>query len=250
MSESRRLGAARAFGIFALVLGAQIVYGFGFVILGVILLTAQGTSMNDSAGVARMMKQLNAPLLLVSVAAGAMVLFGIMQIWARDWMRDRSATGFGELKKPLQQMTVAAASGLALAAVYLTLVRLFPASKGAAGPLAQMATSSAAARMAWAVIGVAIAPPTEEVLFRGLLLKGFTESWGAIPASIAVTLLFTLSHIFEVARYWPAALAIFTLAIATLVIRVRTGSVAPAIVLHMAYNAALVVIVYSGKLPF
>jgi len=247
VSEAPRLGAARAFAIFALVFGAQIIYGFVVVILGVILLMAQGANPGDSAAVARMMGQLNAPLLLVSVAAGAIVLFGIMEIWAHNWLRDRGATGFGELKKPRQQFAIATASGFALAAAYFALVRLFPPSKEMAGPLAQMAASSAAARAAWAVIAVAIAPPTEEVLFRGLLLKGFTESWGAIPASIAVTLLFTVSHLFEVARYWPAALTIFTLAIATLVIRVRTGSVASAIVLHMAYNTVLVAIMYAGK---
>jgi membrane protease YdiL (CAAX protease family) len=52
-----------------------------------------------------------------------------------------------------------------------------------------------------------------------------------------------------VARYWPAALAIFTLAVVTLVIRVKTGSVLSAIIVHVAYNAVLIAVVYAGKLP-
>jgi len=82
---------------------------------------------------------------------------------------------------------------------------------------------------------------------RGLLFKGFAESWGFVSAGVIVTALFVVTHFFEIAHYWPAALAILTLAIATLVVRLKTSSVASAILLHAGYNMAAMIFVYMGK---
>jgi len=241
-----RLGAARAFGIFALGFVAQFALGFFAVIAGVVYMIANGGSPGDSSQMAKMVAQLTAPLIIASVLATAAVTFALMKVWAPSWLGDRSADGFGEPRMASRQFAIAALSGLALSAVYLTITRLIPMPHGAAGPLSQMAAGGGATRASWAFVAVALAPATEEVLFRGLMFKGFGESWGPIPAAIVVTFLFWGSHLTEVAHYWPAALAILILAVLTIVIRVKSRSVLSAIVVHTSYNGLIVAALYSG----
>ena len=94
------------------------------------------------------------------------------------------------------------------------------------------------------MLAVLIAPPIEELLFRGLMLRGLMASWGVTAAGVVVTTLFFVLHLFEAVRYWPAMVAILTLSVATLGVRLRTGSVVAATAVHAAYNAALAVAVY------
>jgi membrane protease YdiL (CAAX protease family) len=244
---SPRLGATRAFAIFALVFFAQFMLGIVLIIGGAIFLAARGGNLQDSTQIAQMTAQLNPALIIGAVAISGLVTYVLMQIWTPAWLRDRSETGFGAARISRKQLGIAAISGAGLALVYLTLCTFFPIAKGAPGPLAQIAGGGGSGRMAWTFVALVLAPPTEEVLFRGLLLKGLRESWGLIPASIVVTLLFWLSHYFEIANYWPAMLAILTLAILALIIRIKSGSVSSAIVLHTSYNALIVVALYAGR---
>ena len=56
-------------------------------------------------------------------------------------------------------------------------------------------------------------------------------------AGVVVTLLFVLSHIFEVVGYWPALAAMVTISVVTLLARLRSGSLLPAAAAHLGYNA-------------
>ena len=89
-----------------------------------------------------------------------------------------------------------------------------------------------------------MAPPVEEFLFRGLLLKGFTVSWGATAAGVVVSIVFVMLHIPETMHYWPALVAVSALAVATLAIRLVTGSVFTSMALHAAYNGVMVLICF------
>jgi membrane protease YdiL (CAAX protease family) len=244
---SPRLGAARAFAIFALVFLAQFLLGIAAIVLGVVFMAARGGNVQDASQVAQLVAQLNPALIIGAVAISGLTTYVLMQVWTPAWLRDRSETGFGVFRISPRQLAIAVISGAGLAVAYLTLCTFFPIAKGAAGPLAQVATSGGSGRMAWTFVALILAPPTEEVLFRGLLLKGLRESWGLIPASIVVTLLFWVSHFFEIANYWPAMIAILTLAILALVIRIKSGSVSSAIVVHTSYNALIVVALYAGR---
>jgi uncharacterized protein len=95
------------------------------------------------------------------------------------------------------------------------------------------------------VIALLYAPVIEELLFRGLLFKGFSASWGVKTAGVVVTVLFVVLHLFETINYWPATVAVTTMAIGTLLARIRTGSLIPSVAMHFAYNAAVVTGAYA-----
>lgn len=65
-------------------------------------------------------------------------------------------------------------------------------------------------------------------------------------SGIFVTVLFVAMHLSEVLGYWPALLSVAVLGAATLLIRIVTNSLAPAILLHASYNLVLVLAAYAG----
>ena len=90
-------------------------------------------------------------------------------------------------------------------------------------------------KVAVAVGVVAAAPVAEELLFRGVLLRGLAHSIGARGAVWASALVFAASH-FQAVQF-PGLLAIgLTLAW----LAQRTGGVAAPIVAHAAFNATTV----------
>jgi membrane protease YdiL (CAAX protease family) len=97
----------------------------------------------------------------------------------------------------------------------------------------------------WAILAIGVAPPTEELLFRGVLYAGFARSWGARAAAVVTTALFVALHAPEIRGYWPGWMVIASLGALALRARLRTGSLAPAIALHVGYNLALVVVIYG-----
>jgi len=113
------------------------------------------------------------------------------------------------------------------------------------GLLARAAGRGGLPRISWTLLALFIAPPSEELLFRGLLLKGLAASWGPWCASFVVTVLFVTLHLSETIHYWPSTIFILLLSIAALVARLQSGSLVTSMALHAGYNGVIVAAVYA-----
>lgn len=102
----------------------------------------------------------------------------------------------------------------------------------------QIATTPGRAVLSVLVLGV-LAPLVEELVFRGLLYGYVDGRFGATAALILSTLLFGLAHVepIHIAVVLPIGLLIGW-------IRMRTGSLLPAITAHVANNTVAVIAAY------
>jgi membrane protease YdiL (CAAX protease family) len=228
----RPFGARRALAIFGAFLGAQL--GVAFV-AG--LIAALG-------GVA-----LESRLLLSAGAIGS-----VLAAWVVLRMIRRSFPGplaAGSLSPvgwaPASARQCARAALLGLVPMFLLFIfrNHLPPPSQPLGPLASAAQAGGWARVAWAVLALAVAPPVEEFVFRGVLYTGLGRSWGPLWAGVAVTATFVALHVTETRSYWPAWIALALLGTFTLRVRVATGSLLPAIALHATYNLVLVLAAYA-----
>jgi membrane protease YdiL (CAAX protease family) len=88
-------------------------------------------------------------------------------------------------------------------------------------------------RISYAVMAVGFAPFAEEYLFRGLLFRALDREWGGWRAVLGSAAFFAIYH--SPLAWLPVGLVGVTNA---LVFR-KTGWLAPAVVLHMVYNAVV-----------
>ena len=89
-------------------------------------------------------------------------------------------------------------------------------------------------RLSYAVMAIAFAPFAEEYLFRGLLFRALDRAWGGWLALLGSAAFFTIYH-------QPIAwLPVFLVGVATALVFKKTGWLAAAVVLHMVYNAVVV----------
>jgi membrane protease YdiL (CAAX protease family) len=131
--------------------------------------------------------------------------------------------------------------GIILAFLVLFAPALFPESKSF--PLEKL-FSSAGAAYAICAFAVLVAPVMEELLFRGVAFA-FLEKYGGLRIAVVGTaLLFAGLHIPEYWGAWNHVLLIFVVGFALSLARGITGSLTPSVILHLAYNATLMAILY------
>jgi membrane protease YdiL (CAAX protease family) len=147
---------------------------------------------------------------------------------------------------PVGVTVSAALQGLALVAGLVMLGSVLQGPKHGPGPLATAALSGGWTRIAWALLAFAIAPPVEELVFRGALYTGLANRLRPELAGAITTALFVALHVSEIGLYWPAWIAIGALGALALRARVKTGSLVPAIALHATYNLGLVLGVFAA----
>ena len=99
-------------------------------------------------------------------------------------------------------------------------------------------------QVGWALMLIGLFPVVEEVLFRGFLFAGFSQSWGPGLAGLMTTMIFVGVHMPKVLEYWPALLAVSSIGLLTVLLRIRTESLAPGIALHSTYNGVLVTVAF------
>ncbi len=104
-------------------------------------------------------------------------------------------------------------------------------------------------QIGWVMMFVGLFPVVEEVCFRGFLYTGLSQSWGPLLGGIVTTVLFIVVHMPKVLEYWPALAAVTLIGSLTVVIRIRTGCLAPSIALHSAYNGTLVAVAFLTASP-
>ena len=140
-------------------------------------------------------------------------------------------------------IAVAALIGCVVSAGYvLVFFSASPPAEGQQwGPLATAAASGGWARILWSILALVLAPPIEEFVFRGVLFSGLSNAIGIRLAAIIASVVFVLAHVTEVLGYWPAWMGIILMACATVILRIRTGSLLPAIAAHAGYNLIIVI---------
>lgn len=101
--------------------------------------------------------------------------------------------------------------------------------------------SSPGASIAVAVFAVVIAPFMEELIFRGVLFSIFEVHAGIGFAVGATAVLFAAMHIPEYWGAWDHVFLIFLVGLAFSLTRGIKRSLAPSVVMHVTYNACLMV---------
>lgn len=92
---------------------------------------------------------------------------------------------------------------------------------------------------------VVLAPVTEELMFRGLLLRSFMRRMRFWPAALLSSLLFALFHVHQVETLLGAvtlALSVGVLGLGNCFVVRMTGRLAPAIMVHATYNALAIAV--------
>jgi membrane protease YdiL (CAAX protease family) len=232
-----RLNARRALFILLAFVGAQLVGG---VIVTLVYMAS------DQAG--DMQRATILPATIVGTLLGIVVVARMNRRSFSDRPWREALRAVGVTPTPRRDLAASAALGAVLSVVYvLILTRVAPPDPERTwGPVVQAVSAGGPQRLLWVVLAVAIAPPVEEFVFRGVLFQGLANSWGRAKSAVIVTGIFALFHVPETGSYWPAILAITIMAVLVMAIRLRYGSLGPAIAMHMAYNAVLAISAFGS----
>lgn len=190
-----------------------------------------------------------APLLAVVLASqlAALVVLATLPLLRHRPLR--------MLVGPARARAVHVAAGLAVGAGGLVLAygvnALLLRWSGSTEPVEQLlleelAAGSAAVALA-VVVAVVLAPITEEIAFRVLLLGALHRRAGVVPALVGSTLAFTVAHA-EVATSQPLALVgLGTLGLLLGIAYLRSGTVVVPIVAHATFNAVSLTLALSAS---
>ncbi len=105
-------------------------------------------------------------------------------------------------------------------------------------PLEQLLRSPQGAYVVGA-FAVFVAPFMEELLFRGVLFAIFERRAGLRFAVVSTAILFAALHVPEYWGAWHHVMMILLVGVVFSLARGLTGSLAPSVILHLAYNATL-----------
>jgi membrane protease YdiL (CAAX protease family) len=240
-----RMGAGRAWLIFTAYLGVQLVAGF-VVGMGVAIMYIA------RHGVPRTGMPPEVRHLLAFAGGAAAVALGGVVVYALTKRAARREPGLfraiGWTGATPRMRIAAALLGLAIGMAVLLMFAMFPPPPDfQGGRIAAALREGGWMLLAWSVLAVAIAPPVEELLFRGVMWTGLSRSWNPWLAAIVVTLVFVALHLPDTVGYPLALAGIGAMGLTALAMRVLSGSIVPPMFLHAAYNAMIVAAVVTGQ---
>jgi len=171
----------------------------------------------------------------------ALWLFWLMRRIGPKLCKDGSPSGIAWRPASARAYGFALVLAFALIATVILLFRILPPDPA---KLETMKTAKLFSGPTWALGGVLVvisllAPIVEEILFRGFIFAGVAAKSGPICAAILSSLLFATVHAPEKIHYLPGFLAVALLGLAACWLRLRFRSIRPGILLHIVYNAGL-----------
>jgi membrane protease YdiL (CAAX protease family) len=178
-----------------------------------------------------------------SLLAGGIGLLLVLRHWRQKLGPAALANLLGLSSVRPGQIRSGILAGAALALLILPLMGLIANPDEPPDMMTQLAGSSNAALRAWILSAVLLAPPIEELMFRGVLLGGLAETWSIRAAAVISGVTFWLMHGPEFV-HWPAAVAIALLTVLATWLRVRSGSLGSSIGAHFGYNLVLSLVVW------
>lgn len=133
--------------------------------------------------------------------------------------------------------------GLVIASQLLS--RVLPQSED--NSFADLLKSSRQVRIAIAVLATFTAPLVEETVYRGVLFSSLRTSLGLIASVLVVTVMFVGVHVLQYWGAWVTIAGLTLLSLTLTVIRARTKSILPSVLIHTVNNAFFAVIILSNK---
>ena len=180
----------------------------------------------------------------VGVSVGVASFLSDRDVSRRDvwlWRPTRALELQAEDEKSglIQGLLLGALGGLALGLLamgYLAALHHIPAVHEILRKTQEQLANSPTLRISYAVMAVGFAPFAEEYLFRGLLFRALDREWGGWRAVLGSAAFFAIYH--PALAWLPVGL----LGAANALLFKKTGRLASAVVLHMVYNAVVVLL--------
>jgi membrane protease YdiL (CAAX protease family) len=248
VDEALHLGARSATIILLLYFAGQILGAIIAAALFAIVARPNVADLQNPKTAAAFRQTVMPPSIIGSMLGGGVALLLLSFRMAGPDLRDRSPLGaawtFGTAKHIAQGCALGALT--ALACTTLASVPALQPKHLAPGPVTIMAMTPGPNQFLFLILALLIAPPVEELLFRGVLYGGYRRSFGPARAALLTTFLFLAMHLTEVIPFAAAAVGITGMALAALWLRLRSGAVGPAIAAHFAYNGTISLFVLAA----
>lgn len=179
--------------------------------------------------------------ILVLAISATITLSLARRQWAVLWpIAQPPGFGFTRPTTPLY-IIIALLLGLSVPLAGSWLTQLFAGSQTVPQDIQQLgAHTSLAGRIALAALLVSLGPLVEELLFRGMLLSALMRRWRAPAAVVASSLIFAMVHLPGLQYHWYALPALLLLALVLAWLRLKSGSIWPAVLAHGVNNALAV----------
>jgi membrane protease YdiL (CAAX protease family) len=154
---------------------------------------------------------------------------------------DGSPQGIGWKPAPHQAYFIATLCALVIVALVFGIVHFFPPDLKALQdlPSAKLFDTSGLSAALLFLLVVFVAPPVEEFVFRGGVFSALSGRFSPLWAGAITTALFMLVHAPEKIHYPAGFIDVGLMAAAAAWLRVRYNSIKPGILLHVLYNAGL-----------
>lgn len=112
---------------------------------------------------------------------------------------------------------------------------------------AELLKSSQRVRIAIAVLATFTAPLVEETVYRGVLFSSLRRHLGVIATVLIVTVMFAGVHVLQYWGAWVSVAGLTMLSLALTVVRARTKSILPCVLIHTLNNAFFSVLILLNK---
>lgn len=133
---------------------------------------------------------------------------------------------------------------VALVTVDQGLVKILPQNEQ--NSFSELIKSSQRVRVAIAFLATFSAPIVEEAVYRGVLFAAFRRH-GLVPAVVLITLLFAGVHVPQYWGAWVSVAGLMMLSFVLTLIRARTKSILPCVIVHTLNNAFFSVLILLNK---
>ncbi|HSB09730.1 MAG TPA: type II CAAX endopeptidase family protein [Blastocatellia bacterium] len=134
---------------------------------------------------------------------------------------------------------------LALLTVTQLLSRFIPQSED--NSFTELLRSSREVRIAIAGLATFTAPLVEETVYRGILFSGLRRYLGFAATVFLVTVMFTGVHVLQYWGAWVSIAGLTMLSLTLTIVRARTRSVLPCVLIHTLNNAFFSVLILMNK---
>jgi len=105
-------------------------------------------------------------------------------------------------------------------------------------PLEKLLTTTESL-VVFVIFGITVAPLLEEIIFRGFLYALLADVYSPEVAVPITAVLFAGLHLSQLRGNWPAVLLILAVGYVLTVVRKRSGSLIPSVIMHTAYNSMI-----------